>query len=644
MAMRRELGAATVFAVSAGAMISSGLFLLPRILYGTPDNPGAGSAIYLCYLIAAILLIPALFSKAELVSAMPKAGGDFYFIDRSLGPGFGCVGGMAAWASLALKSAFAVLGIGFLVQVLLVPQMSVLGAKGIACGFCALFALVNISSTRHSGRMQVALVVGLLAILFGYGIFGMSTPVGRPSLGGLMPQAGQWTKVLAGAATVFIAFGGVTKSATLGEEVRNPRRDVVRGMFAACLVVSALYVLTALVTVGLLSDTAEWSNMPLSQAAEKMWGRTGFIVLGAAALFAFVTTGNAGVLAAARIVMAMAQDGLLPAALGKINKKRGTPVAAIVCTSLFMMVALLLPMELFVKAASAMQVLLFMFVMMSLILMRESRIPTYNPTWRCPLYPWLPIIGICIHALLLVELGTLPLAVTGLILGASLFYYLLHVRVGEVRESALVRVALRLSQADFNEFDVEAELSRVVRDRDMAEIDRFDRFADECLVLDLKEVSDLPGLFAEVARILSPRVRMTEADIRRRLQEREELGTTVMRPGLAVPHMVNEDVGAPEMVVVRSRQGIAFEEDGELVYAIFVLAASPEEREFYMEALVAVAEIASQEDFDSRWTRARGPEALREIVRAGERKRVGRGDQEADDSDNDNDEDSGDDN
>jgi len=633
MAMRRELGPATVFAVSAGAMISSGLFLLPRYLFES-----AGSAMYLCYLIAAVLLIPALFSKAELVSAMPKAGGDFYFIDRSLGPGFGCVGGMAAWASLALKSAFAVLGIGFLVEVMFVPDLGELGAKAIACGCCAVFAIVNISSTRHSGRMQVVLVVGLLVILFAYGIFGLSTEAGRPSLGGLLPNADSWTKVLAGAATVFIAFGGVTKSATLGEEVRNPRRDVVRGMLAACLVVSVLYVLTALVTVGLLSDTVKWGNMPLSQAAEKMWGRTGFILLGVAALLAFVTTGNAGVLAAARIVMAMAQDGLLPEALGKLSKKRGTPVMAITCTSVFMMLVLTaLPLELFVKAASAMKILLFMFGMISLILMRESRIPTYNPTWRCPLYPWLPILGIGAYGFLLVELGTLPLAVAAVILGAALFYYLLHVRVGEVRESALVRVALRLAQADFSEYDVEAELSHLVRERDMAETDRFDRFADGCLVLDLKDVSDLAGLFGEVAHILSPHVRMTEADIVRRLQEREALGTTVMRPGLAVPHMVNADVGAPQMVVVRSRQGVAFEEDGDLVYAIFVLAASPDEREFYMEALVAVAEIASQKDFDSRWTRARGPEALREIVRSGERKRVGRGAQEADDSANDND-------
>jgi len=629
MAMRRELGAATVFAVSAGAMISSGLFLLPRFLYES-----AGSAMYLCYLIAAVLLIPALFSKAELVSAMPKAGGDFYFIDRSLGPAFGCVGGMAAWAALALKSAFAVLGIGYMVEVMFVPELGEWGAKAIACGFCVLFAIVNISGTRHSGRMQVALVVGLLTILFSYAIFGLSTPAGRPSLDALLPQANQVTQVLVGAATVFIAFGGVTASAALGEEVRNPRRDVVRGMFAACLIVSVLYVMTALVTVDLLpAEHEKWEIMPLSQAAEILWGRTGVLLLGSAALFAFVTTGNAGVLAAARVAMAMAQDGLLPEALGKLSEKRGTPVAAILCTSLFMMLALLLPMGLFVKAASAMLILLFMFVMMSLILMRESRIPTYNPTWRCPLYPWVQIVGIGIYGFLIIELGSLPMAVAALVLGAALVYYLLHVRVGEIRESALVRVALRLSQADFNEFDVEAELSRVVRDRDMAEPDRFDRFADECLVLDLKDVTDLPGLFAEVARILSPRVRMTEDDIVRRLQEREKLGTTVMRPGLAVPHLINADVGAPQMVVVRSRQGIAFEEDGELVYAIFVLAASPEEREFYMEALVAVAEIASQDDFDSRWTRARGAEALREIVRAGERKRGGRAVQEAEGSD-----------
>ena len=107
MALKRELGPISVFAVGAGAMISSGVFVLPAIAFAV-----VGPGVYLCFLLAAVLLVPTVLSKAELMTAMPKAGGTYYYIDRSLGPGFGTVGGLAAWASLAFKSAFALLGIG----------------------------------------------------------------------------------------------------------------------------------------------------------------------------------------------------------------------------------------------------------------------------------------------------------------------------------------------------------------------------------------------------------------------------------------------------------------------------------------------------------------------------------------------------
>ncbi len=124
---------------------------------------------------------------------------------------------------------------------------------------------------------------------------------------------------------------------------------------------------------------------------------------------------------------------------------------------------LVLDLEVFVKAASAMMIMLFMFTMLALVLMRESRLPTYQPTWRCPLYPWMQVFGLVAYAFLLVELGTFALAVSGAILGAAVVWYALYAKVHVLRESALIRVAARLASADFEDHDLEAELARVTR-------------------------------------------------------------------------------------------------------------------------------------------------------------------------------------
>jgi APA family basic amino acid/polyamine antiporter len=102
MELKKGLGLFGVFAIAAGAMISSGLFILPGLAFAR-----CGPAAILAYIIAGILVLPTALSKAELVTAMPKAGGDYFYITRSLGFAAGTIAGLASWLSLSLKSAFA---------------------------------------------------------------------------------------------------------------------------------------------------------------------------------------------------------------------------------------------------------------------------------------------------------------------------------------------------------------------------------------------------------------------------------------------------------------------------------------------------------------------------------------------------------
>jgi len=618
MALKRELGVVSVFSVAAGAMVSSGLFVLPAIAFAA-----VGPGVFLCYLLAALLLLPTVLSKGELMAAMPKAGGTYYFIDRSLGPGFGTVGGVASWASLAFKSAFALLGIGALATFVW-PQMGEWQMKAVACGFCLVFMALNALGAKHAGLVQSILVALLVGLLLAFVVGGIGGVEGD-HYAELLPRG--WNSLLSGAAMVFVSFGGLTKVATLGEEVRRPKRDLLLGMFCAYVVIGLLYVAVVFVAVGLLpawggGQGQGWPLAPISAAAGRLWGSFGAVLMGVAALCAFLTTGNAGILSASRTIMAMGQDKLLPRALGAVSRKRAAPVPAVALTSAFMIAAiLLLPLGLLVKAASAMMILLFMFEMLSVVLMRESQIPTYRPTWRCPFYPWTQLFGLVCYGFLLVELGTVPLAVAAAVVAGAVAWYWLFAKVHVLRESALVRLAARLAAADFKDHDIEAELSRVARERDGVLLDRFDRLIEKCTVLDVEGSPERDELFGLLSVHLARQLGRPAEQVCELLKQRENLSSTVVRPGLAIPHLILEGIDSFVILLARCREGVKFADEEPPVHAVFVLAASPRERNFYLQALVAIAEIAQEEDFDKKWMRAAGVEAMREVVLAAERRR-----------------------
>ena len=613
MALKKHLGLLDVFCVASGAMISSGLFVLPAIVFA-----GVGPYVPWCYLLAAVFMIPALVSKAELATAIPKSGGTYFFIDRSVGPAVGTLGGIAAWSSLAFKTAFALLGMGLFMK-LVVPGLTDMQVKLIGIGFTVFFTILNLLGAKHAGRLQVGFVLALLALLGAYVAAGLGKIA--PAKCAAHPFPGV-TALVAGAGLVFISFGGVTKVASIGEEVKDPGRNLALGMILSFVVVSALYVAVVLVTVTILpNDLFAETRTPISEGGRVLWKNAGLILMSVAALLAFISTANAGILAASRVPMAMSRDGLLPEVLGRVSRKRGTPHMAILLTSVLIAVALCMPLELFVKSASTMMILLFIFTILSVILMRESRMAGYRPKFRSPFYPWLHAAGIICYCFLLVELGTKPLLIAVAILGAAFAWYMFFVRVRVVRESALTHLARRIASRALDTHDLESELVQIVQERDHTQEDDFDRMVKKCLILDLPGRITHDELFHTLAAHIGTALDMPAADVHRLLNEREETGSTVVRPGLAIPHIVVEGTGQFDVVLVRCREGIMFEEHKEPVHTVFVLVGSKDAREQHLRSLMAVAEIAQDPNFERRWLRARDEEELRQLVLRSKRRR-----------------------
>ena len=143
--LRKELGLLDVFCIASGAMISSGLFVLPGIA-----SAKTGPALFISYILASLIAVPTIFSQAELVTAMPKAGGDYFYISRSMGSVAGAMGGVSSWFSLSLKAAFALIGIAAYVELVTPCSM-----KAIALGLCLVFVVLNLIGVRQAAKTPV---------------------------------------------------------------------------------------------------------------------------------------------------------------------------------------------------------------------------------------------------------------------------------------------------------------------------------------------------------------------------------------------------------------------------------------------------------------------------------------------------------
>ena len=611
--LKRELGLFEVFCIASGAMISSGLFVLPGLAYAK-----TGSSVIISYLIASLLFIPTLLSNAELATAMPKAGGDYFFIDRSMGPAAGTIGGLASWFSLASKTAFALIGIGAFVQ-LFNPALSELNLKLIAVFFCIIFTALNLFGVKHAGKTQVILVTGLVSILLFYVVVGFLFvdtarfhPFTTDGIGSIFATAG----------FVFISFMGLTKVCSVAEEVCKPKRNIPLGIILAWGVVSVLYILVITVTVGLLNHSVLTNSlMPISKGAEVFLGELGLIILGVAAVLAFVTTANAGLLSSSRYPMALSKDQLLPGVFSKLSKK-GIPLVSIVFTSGFMIsIILFLDLEGLVKTASTLVLLLFIFVNVSLIMMRESKLRHYRPSFRSPFYPWVQIAGIVGYGFLLIEMGIVPLIFVGCFIFAGFLWYWFFARDKIKRDYSLLHVVERVTGEKNTGYLLDVELREILIERDNVTEQRFENILRNCEIIDVLKYEQSDKFNRLVAKRLAERLDIDKEKLFNLIKKREKDSNVMIHPGIAILSNLIDGRDKFEILVIRSKKGIMLFDDEPAFHAFFIVIATSEQKNFYMHSLMWIVQMAEQIDFKKQWVEAKDSNELRDIILSSWRKR-----------------------
>ncbi|MBM3307490.1 MAG: amino acid permease [Candidatus Eisenbacteria bacterium] len=610
MKLRRRLGLSDVFSIATGAMISSGIFVLPGLAHAR-----AGPAVALSYLIAGLFASTGLLSVAELTTAMPKAGGDYFFVSRGMGPAAGTVAGILTWFALSLKVAFALVGMTVFAQLVLPADPHLVGVA-----FCLFFVGLNVIGVKEAARLQVVLVAALLALMALYIVRGLPM-VDVQRFEPFAPHGAR--AVFATAGLVFVSYGGLLKVASISEEVREPGRLLPLGMVLSWVVACLMYVLIVFVTSGVLdAHVLDRSTMPISLGAEAIMGRPGMIALSVAAILAFLTTANGGIMAASRYLLALSRDGLIPEPFGRIGQRFRTPHVALLVTGALVLAALFVRLEVLVGAASAVFMSTYVLANLAVIILRESRLQNYRPKFRAPLYPWVQIAGIVGILFVIVEMGGGAFLTVATLALLGFLVYWLYGRARSASESALLHLVERVTAKELVTGTLEEELKEIIHERDGVREDLFDGLVKRGPVVDMEGAMSHGDFFALAAERLGPRVGVEPGELRELLLARERETSTVLAPGLAIPHVVIPGAGTFELLMARSRAGVAFPGAGAPVHAAFVLVGTLDQRNMHLRALSAIAQVVQGRDFEKRWMRARGEQALRDVLLLGERRRV----------------------
>ena len=613
--LKKSMGLLGVYSVATGATLSAGFFLLPGLAFAQ-----AGPGMVIAYMLAVIPLIPATLSIVELCTAMPKAGGVYYFTDRALGPLVGTIGGIGTWLALVLKIAFALVGMGAYIRLFWGNSLPI---TTLAIAIAITLGVLNLFGAKKTTNLQMFLVVGLLLAL-GYFLV-VGAPASDPArFEGMF--TGDWNATVATAGMVYISYVGVTKVASLAEEVRQPERNLPLGVFLSLLTAVAVYLGGTLVLVGTLEPPALASSLtPVADAAKSFGGEFGMILVTVAALMAFISVANAGLLSASRYPLAMSRDEILPRVFGRLSR-RGIPTWGVLLTVATIIVVLVaFDAAKIAKLASAFQLLMFGLVCFAVIVMRESQIESYDPSYKSPWYPYTQITGMIAPIILIVLMGWLPsLFAAGLIaLGAMWYRHVAHGRVD--RSGAVYHVFERLGRRRHEGLDT--ELREILKEKGLRSEDPFDDVVARSYVVDFKEHCSFEDVIRSSAPWIAEHLGVPAEEVMDRVLAGTRIGQTPVARNVALPHFRSSKVNHPELVLARGRKGISLSHTPaggdelitEDVFAVIFLLSPRENPTQHLRILAQVARHVEDMDFPEDWSDAVDEQELKEVLLREER-------------------------
>ncbi len=574
-----------------------------------------GNSFIFAYIISALLVVPFALSQIELATAMPRAGGVYYFFDRSLGPLFGTIGGIGVWLTLVLKVAFVLVGIGAYLTLFL----SKISITPIAIVLALILGILNYFGSKKSSALQIILVIILLIILVGFIITGFPY-IEQKNYEGIFDF--DIFQMLSTSGIVFISFVGVTKIASISEEIKNPERNIPLGIFMALGTALIIYLSGTIIMVGVLPIESIINNLTTpASVIEIVLGSPGVIFISIAAIVSFISVANSGILSASRYPLAMSRDHIFPNFLRKLTKFDTPSFALYLTVGVIILILIIFNPTKIAKLASAFQLLVYAFLCLAVIVMRESRIQSYDPGYKSPLYPWMQIIGIIASLFLITQLGLLTILFTVLIISLGFIWYWKYSRLRVARNGAIYHIFERLGRQRYEALD--SELRGILKEKGLRKEDPFEDIVHNARFLDIATQSSFEEVLETTSKHLSNIIHCGSEEIVQQIMEGTKIGATPVTHGFALPHFRSERIEEAKLVLVRCVKGVSIQifdpitheaEHTEIVYGLFFLVSPEKNPSQHLRILAKIAGRLDDDDFLEKWNSAQSENEIKDAL------------------------------
>jgi basic amino acid/polyamine antiporter, APA family len=429
--LQKVLGAFGLTMLGIGAIIGTGIF----VLTGEAAADYSGPALIISFIIAGIACGCAALCYSEFAAMVPAAGSAYTY-------GYIALGEFWAWIigwDLILEYAFAIGAVsigwsGYMVSILNSFGIN-LPASLIASPFnggiinlpavliIAFITYINIIGIRQSSTVNNIIVGIKLLVVFLFIALGVRhiTPANWHPF---MPYG--WSGVFSGASVIFFAYIGFDAVSTAAEEVKNPQRDLPRGIIASLIVCTILYIAVSGILTGMVPYLKFKNNAaPVAFALQQVGYHWGSALVSVGAICGLTSVLLVMMFGQTRVLFAMSRDGLLPSFFGHVNKRHKTPVRSSLLVGIVTgTVAGLLPINIVAELTNIGTLSAFIIVSAAVLVLRKKD-PNRKRAFKCPWVPVIPILSIVFCGILIIKLPVVTLIrfVVWLALGLIIYFF-----------------------------------------------------------------------------------------------------------------------------------------------------------------------------------------------------------------------------
>src|SRR5262245_4489255 len=363
---------------------------------------GASGYVYAMWLLAGFMALTGALCYGELASRFPEAGGAYVYLREAWGEPFAFLYG---WKCLLVMDPgiTAALAAGLAEYVAYLMPLDAPGRKAAAVVVILLVAAVTAVGTRVAASTLVlvtALKLGLLAVIvvWGFASGGVEWARVLPSFARPADAVPLVAALAGGFVSAFFSYGGWWEAARMAGEVRDPQRTLPRAFVLGIAVVTAAYILTSAVFLGLVSSAGTRDAAGCAaRVGERLSGPAGGTVLALGVVVSVLGSLGAVMLGSPRLYVALGRDGLFPARFARLHPRLGTPATAIALQAALAIVLVLI-------GTFSEIVAYFVFVTVAFIAASVAalyRLPPAAEGFRTPLRSVTPAVFVFLSVLLL---------------------------------------------------------------------------------------------------------------------------------------------------------------------------------------------------------------------------------------------------